>query len=477
MVAVDAAQLPQDLVFVDLETTGGNAAYHRITEVGIVRVAGGEFVEEWSSLVNPECRIPGFIEEFTGITNEMVAAAPRFIDIADEVREKLQGAVFVAHNARFDYSFLRTEFRRLEQRFAASVLCTVKLSRRLFPEQLRHNLDAVMQRHGLACSARHRALGDARVLWDLWVKLRRELPPERLGGAVQTLMAATALPAHLPPDLADELPEGPGVYRFFGENDALLYIGKSVSLRTRVLGHFAAEHRDTKEQKLARQVRRVDWFETAGELGALLREALMVKEQNPLQNRRLKKSAGVFTIRVAPAVGPVAIDDVDAMERVELARSFGLFRTRKEAQKVLLDIARAQGLCMKTLGFESGAGSCFGYQLGKCRGACVGKEPLALHAMRLQLALSALKLKAWPFPGRIALRERGGMGGSDLHVLDAWSYLGTAHSEEELEGLRAGALPLRFDPDVYRILARHFAAGGSLDWIDLRTAAATAADG
>src|SRR5208282_4587061 len=119
---------------VDLETTGGSAAYDRITEVGLVRVKNGELVEEWSSLVNPECPIPAYIEAFTGISNQMVADAPRFAEIATVVRQKLQGAVFVAHNARFDYSFLRSEFRRIERRFSAKVLCTVKLSRRLFPE-------------------------------------------------------------------------------------------------------------------------------------------------------------------------------------------------------------------------------------------------------------------------------------------------------------------------------------------------------
>ena len=158
---MDAAELPQDLVFVDLETTGGNAAYHRITEVGIVRMHDGVVIEEWNSLVNPECPIPAYIAAFTGITDEMVANAPRFADIASLMLEKLRGPVFVAHNARFDYSFLRTEFRRLDMNFSAPVLCTVKLSRRLFPQFPRHSLDAVMERHRLTCTARHRALGDA----------------------------------------------------------------------------------------------------------------------------------------------------------------------------------------------------------------------------------------------------------------------------------------------------------------------------
>jgi DNA polymerase III subunit epsilon len=478
MAAAEISALPQDLVFVDLETTGGNAAWHRITEVGVVRVERGELVEQWSSLVNPECRIPSSIEAFTGITNEMVADAPRFAEIAAEVRGKLGGAVFVAHNARFDYSFLRAEFRRLEQNFSAKVLCTVKLSRRLFPQEQRHNLDAIMQRHGLQCAARHRALGDARVLWDLWRKLRAELP-EPLRAAAEALLAANALPAHLPLGLADELPEGPGVYRFFGEDDALLYIGKSTGLRTRILGHFSGEHTDSKEQRLARQVRRIDWSETAGELGALLQEAEWIKAKKPLFNRRLKAGPETLTIRT-PAGSDAGIElaDVATVEAEGLSDCFGLFRSRKDALKALTDIARAQQLCLKALGLEESAGSCFAFQLGKCRGACVGKEPISLHRMRLQLALSSLKLKSWPFPGRIALREQDGRGRADLHVLEDWIYLGTAHSEEDLAELRQAALPRRFDADVYRILVRHFSDRSTaspgrrerLDWHDLRPA-------
>jgi len=252
---VAAEDLPQDLVFVDLETTGGSAAYDRITEVGIVRVTNGELVEEWSSLVNPERPIPAYIEAITCISDRMVADAPRFGEIAALVRSKLQGAVFVAHNARFDYAFLRSEFLKSDMSFSAKVLCTVKLSRRLFPEYARHNLDAVMERNGLTCGARHRALGDARVLHDLWFKLRRDVAAARLAAAVQTVLGAHKLPAHLPPGLVDDLPEGPGVYRFFGDEDALLYVGKSNSLRARVCSHFGAERSDSLNRRLGRHDR------------------------------------------------------------------------------------------------------------------------------------------------------------------------------------------------------------------------------
>jgi DNA polymerase III subunit epsilon len=478
---VAAEDLPQDLVFVDLETTGGSAAYDRITEVGIVRVRNGELVEEWSSLVNPERPIPAYIEAFTGISNAMVAGAPRFGEIAANVREKLQGAVFVAHNARFDYSFLRSEFLKSDMHFSAKVLCTVKLSRRLFPEYVRHNLDAVMERNGLTCGARHRALGDARVLHDFWFKLRRDVAEPRLVAAVQTVLGAHKLPAQLPPGLADELPEGAGVYRFFGEDDVLLYVGKSNSLRARVCSHFAAEDADSKDRRLADLVRRVDWVETAGELGTLLREAEWLRTQKPLFNRHTKSNAQSHTLRVrtpptpAGQACPVEAVAIDGVEFAELMQCFGVFHSEKDARKALGDIARAHALCLKVLGLEDGAGSCLAYQVGKCRGACLGKEPLVLHSMRLQLALSSLKLKSWPFAGRVALRERnprGGMAecmqGVDLHVVDHWAYLGTARTEEELAELGVRKEGAAFDVDVYRILVRYFAKHPKLDWLDLR---------
>jgi DNA polymerase-3 subunit epsilon len=462
LTAADSA-VPQDLVFVDLETTGGNAAYHRITEVGIVRMVGGSVVEEWSSLVNPECRIPPYIEAFTGITNAMVADAPRFADIAPLVRDKLCSPVFAAHNARFDYSFLRSEFRRLDMSFSAKVMCTVKLSRRLFPEHRRHSLDAVMERHGLSCSARHRALGDARVLGEFWSQLLRKLPAAELAAAAQLVIGSRRLPAHLPPELIDELPEGPGVYRLYGEDDVLLYIGKSHSLRARVLADFVCEHSAVMGQKKARLTRRIDWLETAGELGAELWHSQWIKSQKPLFNKRTTAEADSFTLRAGSGTS-VQLAAVGALDPASLAECYGIFHSPRDARRALVDIARAHSLCLKVLRVEQGAGSCLAYPLGKCRGACVGKEPPLLHATRLRMALSALKLKSWPFPGRIALKE----GRSEYHVLDGWAFVGTAHSEEQLSELQGVPAATAFDSDVYKILVRYLTRHPGADWLDLR---------
>ena len=468
------------LAFVDLETTGGNAACDRITEIGIVRVQNGELLEEWSSLINPECPISPYIEAFTGISSEMVADAPLFANVASTVFEKLRGAVFIAHNARFDHSFLRAEFRKVGIAYSPEALCTVKLSRRLFPEHVRHNLDAVIERHALSCSARHRALGDARVLWDLWSKLQREIPSQAFAAAAaHAVLSVPKLPAQLPAGLADELPESPGVYRFFGEDGALLYIGRSNSLRSKILSQLADPRAGSREQKLAAQVQRVDWQLTAGELGAMLLEAQWIRSQQPRYSRHTRSNLESVTLR-PDAAGRVRIQRIDMLEPEDLAESFGVFHSDKDARKALVDIARAAQLCLKVLGLEESEGSCFALQVGKCRGACAGKEPLILHAMRLKMALAALKIKSWPFPGRIALRERptgaflpDGTRGGEFHVLDRWMYLGSARSEEELAALGARRAYPAFDVDVYKILQRYFSNHPNLDWHDLSVQPAT----
>ncbi|MGE5615630.1 MAG: PolC-type DNA polymerase III, partial [Bacillota bacterium] len=137
------------VAFVDLETTGALPTGDRITEIGIVRVVDGVLAEEWSTLVNPQCPIPEEIRMLTGISNAMVRDKPTFPELRREIASRLEGHLFVAHNARFDYGFLKNEFRRVEMPFTAEVLCTVRLSRRLFPESHGHSLDSLIARHGL----------------------------------------------------------------------------------------------------------------------------------------------------------------------------------------------------------------------------------------------------------------------------------------------------------------------------------------
>jgi DNA polymerase III subunit epsilon len=434
---------------VDLETTGGHALRDRVIEAGIVLLQDGEVVGEYSTLVNPGIRIPHAIQQFTGITESMVADAPPFADVAGELMARLEGRLFVAHNARFDYGFLRSEFRRLGRRFRAPVLCTVRLSRALTPDIRGHNLDAVMQRYGIACDARHRALGDARVLADFLRIARERWPADELDAIVQKLRGTQRLPPQIDATVADELPEGPGAYLFYGENDALLYVGKAKNLATRVLSHFT-DVRARREQELSRLVRRIEWIETAGEFGALVTEVRLVKERRPLLNRRLRGADQFWTIRLGRDQDSPLARIIEFDPAMDPGADHGMFRARADATQALDGLLREHELCAKLLGLERAEGSCLGYQLGRCRGACVGKEPAVLHALRVRMALARLKRRDWPFPGRIGIRERDWRGIEEIHVFDRWCYQGMASSAVELSGFQQPTA--EFDPDLYRVL-------------------------
>ncbi|HEX2566640.1 MAG TPA: exonuclease domain-containing protein [Burkholderiales bacterium] len=448
------------LAIVDLETTGTRAASDRITEIAILEVDGLELVSRWSTLVNPGASIPSPIQALTGITNEMVAAAPKFAELADALHDKLSGRVFVAHNARFDYGFLRREFARLGMAFEARTLCSVRLSRRLYRGERRHDLDSVIARHGLACSARHRALGDADALWAFLKVAAAEHGPEVLNVAARQISREPSLPPHVDRAMVDEIPEAPGVYQFYGDGGALLYVGKSRSLRSRVLAHFASDMRSEREMELVQALRRIEWQRTAGELGALLREAKLVKERAPAFNRQLRESdAACGFVFDGTRLRLAQSHEIDA-DTLPLVR--GLARSRRAALQALRALADDEGLCLQTLGLEGRrAGACFRHQIGRCAGVCAGKENVHLHHARVAAALGRLASAAWPYRGPVGVvehdREREA---TEIHVVDRWCYVGSARSEDELAEMLGSRRPARFEYDEYRILSRHVGKRG-----------------
>ncbi len=450
--------IPEHLIFIDLETTGVNPAHERITEVGLCEVHNGQLVEEWSTLVNPGKPISPHIERITGITTAMVAEAPAFTAIADQLQRKLAGKTLVAHNARFDYGFLKSEFGREGISFNEKVLCTVKLSRALYPDQRRHSLDEIIQRHGLTVNNRHRALGDAQLIHQFFEKISDEHSTETLAAAIQKQFKRPSLPSHLSWEQVEALPSSPGVYLFYGENDVVLYVGKSIDIRSRIMSHFANNHRERKAMRLSQQVRRIDHIETAGELGALLLEARLIKELSPVHNRQLRRTKDLCTIKLCKGKRQTSHPEIvsfTGLKGPDIGNLFGLFRTRRQAEKTLREVIDAEGLCNKVLGLEQGNGACFNYQIRKCRGACVGMEPLALHEARFMTAMLGLKLRSWPFRGPIGIKEKSTSGErTDVHVFDHWCYLGTAMCDEQLQELLAVPEAQPFDLDNYKTLNR-----------------------
>ncbi|MDX1608990.1 MAG: exonuclease domain-containing protein [Halofilum sp. (in: g-proteobacteria)] len=449
--------LPGRYAFVDVETTGTDPARNRVIEVAIVTLDDGEVVEEWSSLVDPECPIPPTITGMTGIDDTMVAGAPAFSRLADEVLERLESRVFVAHNARFDYGFLRNELHRAGATLRARQLCTVRLSRALYPGCRGHGLDALIARFGLSCDGRHRALGDVRATIDFVHAALADRGAEAVEAAVAQQLEGPALPPGLPAGALDDLPAGPGVYLFYGDGDALLYVGKSTGLHGRVRSHFAGDHRTQKAARLAQTVTRVDWIETAGELGALLREAELIKQRQPLHNRRLRRSGTQVLLALAEdAEGYLGARTVSARALPEMPEAawFGPWSGERAARRRLRQVAEEQGLCPRRLGLERpGHGPCFARQLGRCRGACDGGESPARFNLRLLEALGPERVPHWPWSGPAVVREDAAVADrSEWHLFDRWCYLGSTGDPCELAEL--AQRPRVFDRDHYRTLLR-----------------------
>ena len=438
------------LAFVDLETTGATATADRITEVGIVEVDEDGSVREWSSLVNPHCRIPEFIEGLTGISNAMVATAPSFEDLAEEIQRRLAGRTFLAHNARFDHGFLKNEFKRIGVDFRPTVLCTVKLSRKLYPGFAKHNLDTLAERHRLQITERHRALGDARLIWQFWQVIHATLPILQIDAAVVELTARPNLPSHLDADIVEQLPGTHGVYLFYDETSLPLYIGKANNLRRRVLAHFSGDHRSSSELDIAQKIRRIEWIETAGELGALLQESALIKRLMPTHNHQLRRNDTVCAWRLVrnDKRTKLALVDTDDLFFGDEENLFGPFSSSRKATNALKAIADAQQLCHALLGLEKvrTGKACFASQVNQCSGACVGRENIAAHDARVLAALAPLRLRRWPFNGPIGIRE-----GPVLHLVDNWSYLGTTTDHAAARTLIGHGQP-RFDRDVYNLL-------------------------
>ena len=444
------------LVFLDLETTGTRTTRDRITEIAALRVVDGEVIDRYVTLVNPQIGIPPHIQQLTGISDAMVSDAPSFEALANEFFAWLGKDIIVAHNARFDYGFLRNEFARAGLDYTARSLCTLKLSRRLAPQHAHHNLDALIKRHALASQSRHRAEGDTRALIALWHSWHKQHSASTIAELVQAQMRQASLPAHLDPARLTDLPEHPGVYLFYGENRAVLYVGKSVNLRSRVLSHFSNDLRNDKEMRLVQQIHDIEWRETTGDLGAQLLEAQLIKQLMPVHNRLLRRRSRLVSWSwPEDSDAPWLVDQQDLSTSAQAL--YGLFRSRRDAINALKQIAVDHQLCAQTLGLIRGKGRCFDHQLRRCRGVCCGEESLASHAGRAREALQRLRIQQWPWPGRVAFGELGQANERTWHIVDHWCYLGSVESldSDDLKALETQTP--RFDVDTYKILNRFLA--------------------
>ncbi|MBR8537847.1 GIY-YIG nuclease family protein [Carboxylicivirga sediminis] len=374
-------------VIVDIETTGGNMKNGKITEIAIYRYDGQQVVDEFVSLVNPESYIPPFITSLTGITNEMVESAPPFYQIAKDIVEICKGAVFVAHNAAFDYNFIKEEFRNLGYSFEMPTICTVKLARQLLPGHASYSLGKICPELGIGNEARHRAAGDALATVKLF-----EILLDKNNGLINPedpykTFSADGLHHQMSVEQIKALPAQTGVYYMHNEQGELIYIGKSKNIRSRIITHLG-NPRTKKGIEMKQNAADISCFITGSELVALLKESEEIKLEKPRYNRAQRRSKS--------KIGLYHYTDRNGYLRLTLKPNSGVdipsatFDTIQEGRERLFQWIEEYELCQQLCGLYDGKHGCFQYQLKTCKGACVGEESDLNYNRRVQALLQKL---------------------------------------------------------------------------------------
>jgi DNA polymerase III subunit epsilon len=365
---------------VDIETTGGSSRRDRITEIAIFIYDGCDIVDSFVTLINPERSIPYFITRLTGITDQMVANAPRFCEVAKKIVEITENITFVAHNVNFDYNFIRQEFMKLGYEFRREKLCTLQLSRKMVPGFRSYGLGNICKELSISINHRHRAAGDAVAT----VKLLHHL--------LQLQASAETVGSHkkiIPPELelVQSLPETTGVYYLLNDKNEAIYIGKSLNIRERVRTHLM-QNNSRRAIDMKNATAGVGFEETGSELLALLLESHEIKRLKPLFNRRQRRTPayyGLFTISDDAGYINLLVDKTTRDET-----PLAVYPNKISARDHLFQLTERFGLCQKLCGLYHTQGACFQYSIKICGGACIGVEAQKDYNQRVSNAISSL---------------------------------------------------------------------------------------
>ncbi len=358
---------------IDIETCGSKFHHPqgRIIDIAIIIHDGLQVVDTFSTLINPSCYISGFYSNLSGITNDMVANAPHFHEVAKKIVEMTEGKIFVAHNVGFDYSFIKEEFAFLGYNFRREKLCTVRLSRKLLPKRISYSLGHLCASLNIPINGRHRALGDAEAtakLFDLLLQLKSQNPQYRSMG-VDELMARRV--DKIKDYVLKKLPESCGVYYFLDKEGKIIYIGKSTNIYNRAMSHF--NNHERKGKKMLNELYNVEHVLTGSELIALLLETEEIKKHKPHFNRAQK--ADIFSHSINWVKDKQGIINLKIEPYDESENSLQAFTTHIAARERLEDWIDKYSLCLKYCGL-TGDEACFNYQIKKCHGICNGLEAI-----------------------------------------------------------------------------------------------------
>jgi len=373
---------------VDIETTGNGIKGNRITEISIFKYDGHDLVDEFTSLVNPECEIPYFITGLTGIDNAMVRNAPKLAEIAPKILEITTNTIFVAHSVNFDYNVIKNELQGLDIPFSRKKLCTVRLSRKLLPGYNSYSLGKLCSAIGIPLTDRHRARGDAHATMLLFHKLLRSPDAEKVFKSFLNARSQEAtLPHALPKAEFEKLPQCPGVYYFKDAKGGIIYVGKAINIQKRVLSHFY--DKSSKELDLCTETHFLDFEETGNELLALLLESGEIKTHFPKYNRAQKRNIqqyGIFSYEDRNGIIHLAHNKLKLVPN-----PLRIFYNLTDCRAFMEQLCEAFELCPKYCHLQENVAHCSHFRIQKCSGICKDISHLTEYNTKVKLALEAIK--------------------------------------------------------------------------------------
>ena len=385
---------------IDVETTGGGINGNRLTEICIVLMCGNQVIDKFSSLINPEKEIPRQITALTGIDNIMVSDAPKFYEVAKQVEEMTRDAIFVAHNVNFDYNVLRNEFKELGFDYSRRKLCTVRLSRKLIPGLFSYSLGRLCDSINIPISNRHRAAGDSAATVILFQRL---LALDEDEGVIASFLHAHSRQATLPPHIEAEqvhrLPEAAGIYLFKDRQHKVIYAGKAIDIKKRVVSHFY--DRMSKEYQLGQETYHIDHEATGSELVALLLESEYIRKYYPKYNQAQKRPGPVYQIISYTNQRGILQLALEKANRTH--ESLGTFYSRGMAQEKLEQLCRDYLLCPKFCSLQKNVDQCSHHSITGCEGICSDSEPVSDYNRKVTEAIASLQEDSSSF----VIREKG----------------------------------------------------------------------
>ena len=433
---VPTSPLKGDFILIDIETSGLRPDKDRIVEIDLVVIKKGVIQTKWHSAINPKEK-----------RNPSTKTPPLFADIAVKLHKLLKNKMMMAHNANFVYGFLKAEMLRCDIILEEKTLCSISLSRFLFPESKQHHLKAINARLSLDVKEEK----PLPLLLNFFNKLDEIITPEDLQNKMKELTQSSQSVLNV--DHKGSIPPTPGIYQCYDKNNVVIYVGKSTSLCESVSSHFQLNQNAHKELPIAKQIKKIDWVKTYGELGTFLLATKYIKNHKPLFNRLVEKNKNLYTIQLTNNGEYLALKVVSLSDLLsqDFPTTLGIFKNEKDAINLLRFFINESNLCHQVNTLGKPKKNCFRFKINKCNGACNKLESPEEYNARVQKIINTFAKNTWPFKNKIAIKETCGItNDSHFHIIHNWVYIETLKSLEKVSSL--GSSNTEMDVSIYNYL-------------------------